>query len=82
MAIVCRLGLRFATMSQRCGEEVREMSILVIDPALSERLLAERRKSGGDRYDEVWDGVYIMSPLANDEHQEIATGLGGRTRSP
>lgn len=24
---------------------------------------------GGDRYDEVWDGVYVMSPLANDEHQ-------------
>ncbi len=52
------------------------MSILVIDPALSERLLAERRESGGDRYDEVWDGVYVMSPLANDEHQELATSLG------
>ncbi len=51
------------------------MSILVIDPALSERLLAERRESGGDRYDEVWDGVYIMSPLANDEHQELASRL-------
>lgn len=52
------------------------MSIVIDDPALGERLLAERQASGGDRYDEVWDGVYIMSPLANDEHQELAHLLG------
>ena len=28
---------------------------------------------GGDRYDEVWDGVYMMSPPANDEHQQLVT---------
>jgi hypothetical protein len=27
--------------------------------------------TGADRVDEVWDGVYVVSPLPNDEHQEI-----------
>ena len=49
------------------------MSILVIDPELEEELLARRQESGGDRFDEVWDGVYVMSPLANDDHQRLAS---------
>src|SRR3954471_19478669 len=36
----------------------------------------DRSESGADRYDEVWDGVEVMSPLTNDEHQQIALGLG------
>ena len=30
---------------------------------------------GGDRYDEVWDGVYVMSPLADLEHQKLGFHL-------
>ncbi len=51
------------------------MATLINDPILEDRLLEERRASGGDRYDEVWDGVYVMSPLADDEHQDLAAGL-------
>jgi Uma2 family endonuclease len=51
------------------------MTLLVADPDLRRRLLAERRASGGDRFDEVWDGVYVMSPLANDDHQRIVARL-------
>jgi len=40
-----------------------------------ERLIAERRASGADKFDEVWEGVYVMSPLANMEHQRFATDL-------
>ncbi len=47
----------------------------VLDIALEERLIAERQAQGIDRFDEVWDGVYVMSPLADDEHQEIAAFL-------
>src|SRR5262245_51079865 len=68
-------GFRLESAVVRENEE-KTMSILVIDPALSERLLAQRRESDGDRFDEVWDGLYIMSPLANDEHQELAGRLG------
>jgi len=41
------------------------------------RMLKERRECGGDRFDEVWDGVYVMSPLAGNEHQLLATKLAG-----
>ena len=52
------------------------MAILVTDPSLEERLKAEREESGADRFDEVWEGVYVMAPLADDEHQEFQTLLG------
>jgi Uma2 family endonuclease len=51
------------------------MALLVTDPSLEERLIAERQASGGDRFDEVWEGTYVMAPLPNDEHQDIQSGL-------
>ncbi len=51
----------------------RALGILVTDPMLMDELLAHRQESGGDRYDEVWDGVYVMSPLANVGHQRFVT---------
>src|SRR4051812_47445996 len=57
------------------------MEMMVLDPALQERLLAERRASGGDRFDEVWDGVYMMAPLANNEHQDVQSNLTFAIRS-
>jgi Uma2 family endonuclease len=53
------------------------MATLVLDPQVEERIKAERAASGGDRYDEVWEGVYMMAPLADDEHQDLQTQLGG-----
>jgi hypothetical protein len=53
------------------------MSVLVIDPSEAARMIARRRELGLDSYDEVWDGVYIMSPIADDDHQEIVGGLDG-----
>src|SRR5262245_32143572 len=38
-------------------------------------LIAERRRMGGDRYDEVWDGVYFMAPLADIQHQDLGSDL-------
>jgi Uma2 family endonuclease len=51
------------------------MAILSVDPIELARLIRERRECGGDRYDEVWDGVYVMSPLADNEHQELELDL-------
>jgi Uma2 family endonuclease len=51
------------------------MSVLVTDPALAERLLAEREATDGSKHDEVWDGVYIMSPLPNNEHLVLSSEL-------
>jgi Uma2 family endonuclease len=47
----------------------------ITDPVVEERLKEERRVTGADRYDEVWEGVYIMTPLPNNEHQWIAQRL-------
>jgi Uma2 family endonuclease len=49
------------------------MSLLIRDRSISRKMIARRKALGHDRYDEVWDGVYIMSPLPNDEHQQLVT---------
>jgi Uma2 family endonuclease len=42
---------------------------------LDEEAMESRRRRGIDRYDEVWDGVIHVSPLANNEHQRIVARL-------
>src|SRR5438270_7637409 len=51
------------------------MAMLVLDKSEERRLKAERAKTGADRFDEVWDGVYVMAALANNEHQLLALQL-------
>ena len=51
------------------------MATLICDREIERRLIAHRRRLGQDKFDEVWNGVYVMSPLANDEHQDIAGSL-------
>ena len=52
------------------------MVTVVNDPDLERCLQAERAASGADRYDEMWEGTYMMAPMPNDEHQELVTWLG------
>src|SRR4051812_27754940 len=51
------------------------MKMVILDPDEQRSLVRRRRATGADRYDEVWDGVYVMSPLADLEHQKLATLL-------
>ena len=51
------------------------MVAMITDPLLVEQLIAKRREIGADRYDEVWEEVYVMSPLANNEHQDLVGQL-------
>ena len=51
------------------------MPTLVMDPKIEEQLLENRRAWGGDKFDEVWEGVYVMSPLPNNEHQKLMSRL-------
>jgi Uma2 family endonuclease len=48
------------------------MPTVIHDKLLEERLQAERTATGANRYDEVWEGVYIMAPMPNNEHQFLA----------
>lgn len=47
------------------------MTLVVNDLALAADLKAKRKHTGADRFDEVWEGTYMMAPLANNEHQEL-----------
>jgi hypothetical protein len=44
------------------------MSALILDPGLVEQMIEQRRAWGADKHDEMWDGVYVMTPLPNNEH--------------
>jgi Uma2 family endonuclease len=63
------------------------MRTVVLDPPTSgfEELLERRRRSGLDRFDEVWEGVLHMVPAPIGEHadisQQLAEQLGPRARA-
>ncbi len=44
---------------------------LILEPSLVRELIRDRQIRGIDRYDEVWDGVYVMPPLASNPHQGL-----------
>ena len=51
------------------------MAVMVLDPYVEQQILAERTGSDGDQYDEVWEGVYIVTPLPNNDHQALVYEL-------
>ncbi len=51
------------------------MPTFITDPDLEHDLITRRQAWGGDRFDEVWDGVYVMAPWPNDEHQFLVKEL-------
>ncbi|MFO0822214.1 MAG: Uma2 family endonuclease [Gemmataceae bacterium] len=51
------------------------MSMLILDPDLERRLREEREKEYPKNHDEIWDGVYVMAALANNEHQAFVVDL-------
>jgi Uma2 family endonuclease len=64
------------------GEDVTRARILeqttqvrILDPDLCRDYIQQRQELGIDKYDEVWEGVYIVPPLANIPHQNLAAAL-------
>ena len=51
------------------------MTAIIVDPDLQRRLIRRRRTRGEDRYDKVWEGVYVINALPNDEQQSIVSRL-------
>jgi len=51
------------------------MVAMICDPLLEEQLIARRQETGADRYDEVWEGMYVMTPMPNNEHQDLVGQL-------
>jgi hypothetical protein len=52
------------------GREVR-----ILDPELAREYIRQRQDQGSAKYDEVWEGVYVVPPLANNPHQRIVGAL-------
>src|SRR5437588_6757840 len=50
--------------------------VLVKDIERADELIRERKRFGADRYDEVWNGVYVMPSMPSLEHQELVHDLG------
>ena len=57
------------------------MTVMVLDPKIAAELKAEREATGLDRYDEVWEGIYMMAPIANTEHLDLQGGLVSALRT-
>ena len=51
------------------------MTTLITDRHLERSLIRRRRAWGADKYDEVWNGVYIMNAMPNIEHQNLVGRL-------
>jgi Uma2 family endonuclease len=51
------------------------MTMLIENPRLEEELKEQRKAWGADQHDEVWEGVYFMAPLADNDHQDLVGGL-------
>ena len=47
------------------------MTTIITDPDTERRLRRQRQRNGTDRWDEVWNGVYVMSPLPNNQHLNL-----------
>lgn len=52
------------------------MPVLVYDPAIERQIRRERdKRPEANQYDEVWEGVLVVAPLPNNEHQRIVSRL-------
>jgi Uma2 family endonuclease len=49
--------------------------VRIIDPAAAHDYIHRRQELGLDRLDEIWDGVYVVPPLATNPHQDVIGGL-------
>ncbi len=46
------------------------MATLILDPHFEQEIRADRADRRIDRYDEVWDGTYLIAPPKDVEHSE------------
>jgi Uma2 family endonuclease len=47
------------------------MATVIMDRSYAQELREKRVAAGSDRWDEVWEGTYMMAPLPNIEHQDL-----------
>ena len=58
---------------RKISQAVKRME--VFDSHAVSEFLSLRQQREVDQYDEVWEGVYIVPPLAQNPHQDVVIGL-------
>ena len=58
-----------------CQESIMQ-SMRTVMLEIESGILDGRRRTGADRWDEMWDGVLHMPPMPNRSHQELELKLG------
>jgi Uma2 family endonuclease len=53
------------------------MPVMILDPWYEQKVRTEREQLFPNNRDEVWDGVLVMPPLPNNEHQILVMHLAG-----
>ncbi len=51
------------------------MPVLITDPIFEQKIRAELDHASEKRRDEVWEGVLVVPPQANNEHQRMVTNF-------
>ena len=51
------------------------MPVVFLDPLFEQEVRADRERRSVDRWDEVWDGVLVVPPTPNNEHQQLVLSL-------
>jgi Uma2 family endonuclease len=51
------------------------MPVMIYDPEMEAEIRAECDREGTNRHEEVWEGVLVVTVLANNEHQRIVMTL-------
>lgn len=51
------------------------MPVMIYDPLYEQKVRADRERMFPNNRDEVWDGVIVMPPLPNNEHQIMVTDV-------
>ena len=54
------------------------MATLILDPHFEQEIRADRADRRIDRYDEVWDGTYLIALLKDVEHSDSREIYFGR----
>lgn len=51
------------------------MPVLINDPMTADTIRQERAGLDSSRWDEVWEGVLVVPPIPNDDHQDVVQGV-------
>lgn len=70
-----RAGKRDPELAAKARILAATSRMWILEPALARQIIRERQERGIDDHDEVWDGVYVMPPLANNPHQDLVLDL-------